>query len=106
MDEALILHPTEYWVERLQAAGVPCAPVLDVPAALVHPLVSERGLIIETEHPRFGKVRQLASPVRVGEPRLDHRRAPQRNEDAEQILRRLGYDDDTITRLAKSGAFG
>lgn len=106
LDEVLLTRPSEYWVERLQEAGVPCAPVLDVPAALAHPLVSERGLLLETEHPRFGKVVQLASPVKVGEPRLEHRRAPQRNEDADHVLKWLGYDEARIAGLADSGAFG
>jgi crotonobetainyl-CoA:carnitine CoA-transferase CaiB-like acyl-CoA transferase len=106
LDEALLTRPTEYWIEHLQAAGVPCAPILDVPAALAQPLVRERGLLIETEHPRFGTVVQLGSPVKVGEPRLDHRRAPQRNEDADYLLKRLGYDEARITQLTESGAFG
>lgn len=106
LDEVLVTKPADHWIQRLQAAGVPCAPILDVPASLAHPLAAERGLIIETDHPRFGRVTQLASPVKVGEPRREHRRAPQRNEDGERILRSLGYDDDRIGRLADSGAFG
>jgi len=106
LDEVLITESTDYWVERLEAVGVPCAPVLDLPAALEHPLVKERGLVVETEHPRFGKVLQLASPVRVGEPRSGHRRAPQRNEDAEVLFERLGYDEARIRELKDSGAFG
>ena len=106
LDEIFCSRPAEHWIERLQAAGVPCAPVLDLPQALVHPLVAERGLVIETDHPRFGKVRQIASPVRVGEPLTTHRRAPQRNEDADQVLSWLGYDEAAVRGLSDSGAFG
>jgi hypothetical protein len=49
-------------------------------------------MVVETAHPRFDTVRQLASPVKVGEPRAGHRRAPRRDEDRVDILRDvLGY---------------
>ncbi|MBK8527966.1 MAG: CoA transferase [Rubrivivax sp.] len=35
----LRMHPRAHWVERLEAAGVPCAPVHTVPEALAHPQV-------------------------------------------------------------------
>jgi hypothetical protein len=38
---------------------------------------------------------------------VTHRRAPTRNEDADAVLRTLlGYDDERITELTGSGAFG
>jgi crotonobetainyl-CoA:carnitine CoA-transferase CaiB-like acyl-CoA transferase len=57
-------------------------------------------MVVETEHPVFGTVRQVRSPVRVGAPVTDYRRAPQRNEDAEYIYSEmLGYDAERIERL-------
>ena len=63
---------------------------------------------MRTEHPRFGQVRTLASPVRVGDPAaLTYRRGPARNEDADHVLRDVaGYDDTMIATLADAGAFG
>ena len=65
-------------------------------------------LIVETDHPHFGTVRSLASPVRVGDPAdVTYRRAPLRNEDASYVLRDiLGYNEEAISRLAGEGAFG
>ena len=96
------------WVERLAEAGVPCGPILDVAQALNDPHTAAREMIISTEHPRFGTVRQPASPVRVGPPGArEHRRAPLRNEDAEHVLRELlSYDDETVEQLRAAGAFG
>jgi crotonobetainyl-CoA:carnitine CoA-transferase CaiB-like acyl-CoA transferase len=91
----------------LTAAGVPCGPVNDVAAALADPQTEARGLVVETDHPVWGTVRQVAGPVRVGEPRASHRRAPRRDEDADAILHDLlGYDADAVARLAAAGAFG
>ena len=75
--------------------------------ALEHPQTLARELIIETEHPRFGTVRQLASPVRVGATAPSYRRAPARDEDAPHVLRNiLDYDERRIGELRDGGAFG
>jgi crotonobetainyl-CoA:carnitine CoA-transferase CaiB-like acyl-CoA transferase len=98
---------SEVVLDRLMAAGVPCSPVNDVAHALQDPQVEARGLIVETEHPGYGTVRQIASPLRVGALRKTHRRAPARNEHAREILSGLlHYDDADIQRLAAEGAFG
>jgi crotonobetainyl-CoA:carnitine CoA-transferase CaiB-like acyl-CoA transferase len=96
------------WVAALEEAGIPTGPVLDVPEALADPQVAARDLIVETEHPRFGTIRQLRSPVRVGDPSsVVFRRAPALSEHADLVLsERLGYDPDRIADLATRGAFG
>lgn len=95
------------WLTRLYAANIPCGPVNTVAAALAEPQTAARDLVIEVEHPRYGAVRQLASPVRVGTARPEYRRAPARDEDREHILRDvLGYNDATIAACAQGGAFG
>lgn len=92
---------------KLSADGVPCAPVNDVPAALVDPQIEARGAIVTTDHPRFGTVRAVASPVRVGEQFTGHRRAPLRNEHADELLTGLlGYDEADLAELRSAGAFG
>jgi crotonobetainyl-CoA:carnitine CoA-transferase CaiB-like acyl-CoA transferase len=78
-----------------------------VAEALADPQTAARELVLETAHPRFGTVRQLRGPVRVGaEPPLA-RRAPRRHEDGNGLLESLlGYDRDRIAALAAGGAFG
>jgi crotonobetainyl-CoA:carnitine CoA-transferase CaiB-like acyl-CoA transferase len=38
-------HPRDAWIDRFEAAGVPCAPVHSVPEALAHPQVQALGLL-------------------------------------------------------------
>ena len=66
-----------------------------------------RGMIVDTEHPRYGRMRSVASPVRVGSrlPGQD-RRAPLFGEHTDAVLRELGYDQSRIARLRSAGAFG
>ena len=51
--------------------------------------------------------RQVASPVNFGSEAKQYRRAPQRNEHFDDIVRyQLGYDDERIAKLKAEGAFG
>ena len=64
-------------------------------------------MVVETEHPRFGTVRQVRSPVRVGDGDTSYRRAPARHEDVGYVLGELlGYDARRIEELNGGGAFG
>ncbi len=95
------------WLDLLGRGGVPCSPINTVPEALEDAQTAARGMIVDTEHPRFGTVRQLRSPVRVGTIGPDYVRAPQREEHQDEVLRGvLGYDDSRIAELARAGAFG
>lgn len=107
LDDAFTGRTVDAWVKELRSVGVPCGPVNSVQQALDDVQTKARNLIIETEHPYFGTIRQVAGPVRVGEEPRVWRRAPARNEDAYYVLQGLlNYDDDTVVGLSKSGAFG
>lgn len=103
----LLQRTSAEWLSTLSAGGVPCGPVNSIPQALAEPHTGAREMIVRYEHPRFGEVRSIASPVRVGDERPAVRRAPRRNQDAEAILRDLlGYDQATIESLRAAAAFG
>jgi crotonobetainyl-CoA:carnitine CoA-transferase CaiB-like acyl-CoA transferase len=100
-------QPSSHWLAVLGAAGVPCGPVNTVAEALTDPQTHAREMVVETDHPRFGTVRQVRSPVRVGDVPVRYRRAPLRHEDADEVLSgMLGYGADLIASLTDAGAFG
>jgi crotonobetainyl-CoA:carnitine CoA-transferase CaiB-like acyl-CoA transferase len=92
---------SDEWLAALGAAGVPCSPVNDVPAAI------DEAHLVEYEHPQLGTVRQVASPLRLSGSEPPVRRAPARGEHTEQVLTELcGYESERIGALAESGVFG
>jgi crotonobetainyl-CoA:carnitine CoA-transferase CaiB-like acyl-CoA transferase len=107
LDAVFASRPSAEWLDALRAAGVPCGPVNSVSQALADENTVERGMVVETEHPRFGTIRQVRSPVRVGSNEPEYRRAPMRHEDAAAVLiDLLGYDEPRVEDLARNGAFG
>ncbi len=66
LERVFASRPASEWLDILGRAGVPCSPVNTVADALRDEQTAARGMVVDTEHPRFGAVRQLRSPVRVG----------------------------------------
>ena len=107
LDARFLEGTTEHWIEVLADAGVPCGPVNDVAGALRDPQTDARSMVVETAHPRFGSVRQVASPVRVGAAAPSYRRAPLLDEDHDAVLSELlGYEPAVVDELRRRGAFG
>ncbi len=100
LDGIFLTKTEQEWLDVLRAAGVPCGPVNSVAQALADEQTVARGMVVESEHPEFGTVRQVRSPVRVGTDPVEYRRAPRRNEDAGYVYTEiLGYDAEHIQRL-------
>jgi len=106
LDAAFATRTSADWLDALAQAGVPSAPVNDVAAALEDPQAQARGSVVELEHPALGTVRQVASPLRLGEtPPV--RRAPFRGEHTASVLTDIcGYPRERIDALAAAGVFG
>ncbi|OZF29450.1 CoA transferase [Rhodococcus sp. 14-2483-1-2] len=107
LEEVFATNTVQHWLSKLGPAGVPTGPINDVEHALTEPHTLARNLVVETEHPVYNTVRQVASPVNFGSEAKQYRRAPRRNEHFDDIVRdQLGYDDERVAKLKAEGAFG
>lgn len=107
LESVFATEPVAHWVKVFRAVGVPTGEVNSVADALDDPHAKARGLIVEAEHPRYGTVKTLVSPVWVGDAFASVVRAPQRGEHTEAVLSELaGMDQESIEITRTRGAFG
>lgn len=102
--QALLEDTTANWMARLPAHDVPCAPVLTRAEMIRHPQIAANGSVIETDHPKAGRVRQARSPARFSATPLDAP-APGRmlGADTEAVLAEVGYSRAEIGEFIAEG---
>ena len=65
IERAFAERTTDDWLERLHTAGVPVAPIQTVERVLSDPQVRHRGMVVEMEHERLGRLPTLGTPIKV-----------------------------------------
>jgi crotonobetainyl-CoA:carnitine CoA-transferase CaiB-like acyl-CoA transferase len=105
IEAILTTQTTAYWVEKLDAAGVPGGPVYTYEQALVDPQVQHRRMVHEIEHPTIGLMKTLGLPVKsTGELTQIRRPAPLHGQHTEEVLRGiLGYSEGQVHGLLAEG---
>ena len=101
---ALRSRSTATWLERLEAAGIPAAPINTIDQVFAEPQAAARAIRVELPHP-YGSAPSVASPVRLSAtPPRYHRAPPLLGEHTEEILRdelKLGTDRIDALRAAQ-----
>ena len=92
-------------VERLERAGVPCAPIADFGAVFNDEHLTARNFFWDAPHRTAGLVRQLGSPLRLSRtPPHRGAAAPMLGEHTREALREAGYADGEIDTLVGTRA--
>lgn len=105
MQEYIGQHTTAEWLERLDAADVPCAPILRRSEIIHNEQVVARGIIAEIDQPGVGRIRQPKPAARferneavIGGP------APRIGQHSREVLTELGYDERAISKMVEEKA--
>lgn len=84
---------TDEWLERLDAEQVPCAPILPLSQIIEHPQIQATGVVVETDHPVAGRIRQTRAAARFEKtPTHLDRPAPTLGEHTDEIFAELGLE--------------
>jgi crotonobetainyl-CoA:carnitine CoA-transferase CaiB-like acyl-CoA transferase len=98
--EALKSGSSQHWLERLTKAGVPCAPVLTRNQVIRAPQVEALRMVVETDHPYAGRLRQMRNAARFEKtPAAIRYGAPALGEHTDEILAEAGYSVAEIAGL-------
>ncbi|MCW3979590.1 MAG: CoA transferase [Candidatus Bathyarchaeota archaeon] len=92
-------------VDFFVKAGIPVGPVYHVDEVVEDPHLGARGMFVEVEHPRAGKMKVPNFPVKLSEtPGVIKSHAPLLGEHTKEVLTELlGYSEEKIDELVKKG---
>jgi len=92
------------WLRRLEQAGVPAGPVLEVGQMHADPQALAREMVVETVHPTAGKVKAIGLPIKFSDTPGDVRQAaPLFGQHTREVLRENGFSDTEIDQLLSQG---
>ncbi len=99
--EAIIRTRTrDEWYEDLVTRDVCVGKVYDVEEVFEDPHIRARQMLVETEHPEIGKVKEVGIAIKLsGTPGAVRGAAPYRGEHTDQVLRELGMKPEEIREL-------
>ncbi|HEX7043903.1 MAG TPA: CoA transferase [Burkholderiales bacterium] len=105
LEQHFAARPAAYWLERLEQAEVPAAPVNTLDRVFADPQVLARGMLVEAQHPTIGALRMTGSPLKLRS--IEARPLeppPLLGQHTEEVLReRLGLEAAEIEALRAAG---
>ena len=104
IEKVFVTKPTEHWVKKLDAAGVPGGPVFNYVQAFDNEHAKARNMVAEIDHPKIGRMKILGNPVKASAELARSRTpAPWLGQHSAEVLKGLGYDDRRIAALFADG---
>lgn len=92
------------WLTALDAADIPCGPILDILGAFEQPAAVALGARVPLVHPAVGEVDQVVPPfVLSATPATIRTPPPMAGEQTDEILAELGFASTEITALRADG---
>jgi formyl-CoA transferase/CoA:oxalate CoA-transferase len=113
LEPILLTRPSGEWLADLEAAGVPCGPILNVDELLGHERVRARGMVQAVPHPSLAarggpaEVTLTGVPIKLSETPGALRAAPPLLGEHREALRDLlGLGEDELLDLQRRGVLG
>lgn len=104
LNARLSTENTDFWLPRLEARRIPCAPVFDFAQALHDPHLKAREMIVELHHPEGGSTHAPGNPIKLSKDRdQTYTPPPLLGAHNEEIWSSLGVDSDRREALAARG---
>ncbi len=92
------------WIERLNAAGVPCGPIYRIDQVFADPQVQHIGIARTIEHPQRGRQQLVGQAVELSRtPWALRMPTPEKGDSTDSVLAGLGYDGEAIAKLRAGG---
>jgi crotonobetainyl-CoA:carnitine CoA-transferase CaiB-like acyl-CoA transferase len=105
VEQVTVTHDGRYWLEKLEAAEIPCGPVNTYAEVFQDPHVLAREMVIQVEHPVAGPVTMPGMNIKLSNtPGGVPKPAPTLGQHTHDVLQTLGYTAGDIEHLRAIGA--
>jgi len=105
--ETFLTKTRDEWVALLRQKDTCVAPVYDIDEVESDPQLIARRMIIESDHPTLGRVKQVGSMHKLSDSPVEVRNWSTRfGQHTEEILLELGYDKTRIKELFEAEVIG
>ncbi|HWB52150.1 MAG TPA: CaiB/BaiF CoA-transferase family protein [Stellaceae bacterium] len=110
---ALIAHlndvvrskPSQFWIDALSKAGVPCGPINTIDQVFADPQVQHLKIRRPVDHPKIGTFDIVGQPIHMSAyPQPERLRpTPDQGQHTDEILKEFGYGADKIAAFHRDG---
>jgi len=92
------------WMEIFKDLDACVMPIKSFAEACEDPQIKVRKMVIEMEHPKFGKIQNVGSPIKYSRtPLMIRNFAPKVGQNTKEILKSLNYNDEDISNFKRKG---
>jgi crotonobetainyl-CoA:carnitine CoA-transferase CaiB-like acyl-CoA transferase len=100
MNGILETRPISEWIQVLDDADVPCAPILERSQVFDQPQVTENGMIASFDNSETGRVSMVGVPVQLSAtPGSIRSPAPELGQHTNEVLEELGFSVKSIAKM-------
>jgi crotonobetainyl-CoA:carnitine CoA-transferase CaiB-like acyl-CoA transferase len=104
LNSRLAGRTVEEWIGSFGGAGIPCGPILTPEAALVHPQLLAREMVVRMAHPKAGDVRTLGNPIKLSRtPTVTPVAAPTLGQHTREVLEEIGFSHREVDEAYEKG---
>ena len=103
LNKKLSTETSEHWINALNSAKVPCAPINSFSQALSDEQVIHRNMVVEVDHPDGGKVKMPGNPIKLSYTNEDSFSPPPHlgQHTKETLIEWCNYSESEIEELIK-----
>ena len=103
LNKKLSTETSEHWINALNSAKVPCAPINSFSQALSDEQVIHRNMVVEVEHPDGGIVKMPGNPIKLSYTNEDSFSPPPHlgQHTKETLIEWCNYSESEINELIK-----
>ena len=92
------------WMEIFKDLDACVMPIKSFAEACEDPQIKARNMVVELEHPKFGKIQNVGSPIKYSRTSLTIRNlASKVGQNTKEILKSLNYNDEDISNFKRKG---